>query len=194
MHISWFIYILRWPTSRRFPTDNHVVRMRTKVSGRMNRRGIITYLGTIILFSGSAQPLLEGWASSPAEVTVLAVWDTCQKALKRHPKIWSTTTRSRGLRGPQYGGSSIITWSARALSCLHLVPSAMCLFFCPPGAVALVWSAVEGWDFSVKLDPIGLGVGVSTEGTPSPLTSLLVGPFYQWLSSSDNSTSIWWSG
>jgi hypothetical protein len=40
--------------------NNHVVRMTTKVSGRINRRRIIIYLGIIIFFSGGAQALLEG--------------------------------------------------------------------------------------------------------------------------------------
>jgi hypothetical protein len=48
------------PAYCRFPTNNHVIRMRTKVSGRINRRRIIIYLGTIILFIGGALALLEG--------------------------------------------------------------------------------------------------------------------------------------
>jgi hypothetical protein len=50
----------------------HVVRMRTEVSSRINRRRIIIYLGTIILFSGGTRALLKGWASSLAEVPILA--------------------------------------------------------------------------------------------------------------------------
>jgi hypothetical protein len=46
--------------------------MRTEVSGRINRRRIIIYLGTIIFFSGVTQALLEGWASSSTKVPVLA--------------------------------------------------------------------------------------------------------------------------
>jgi hypothetical protein len=170
--------------------------MKIKVNDRINRRRIIIYLGTIIFLSGDARALLEGWASSPAEVLVLAAWDARQKASKRHQKICSIATRFRELRAPRYGGSSIITRSAGALSCLHLVPSTTHFFFCPPpdGTVAVVWSAVEGRGSPAKLDQIRLGASVSTEGAPSPLASSSVGFFYPLLSSSDSSASTSWSG
>jgi hypothetical protein len=34
--------------------NNHVVRMKIKIDGRINRRGISTYFGTIILLNGGA--------------------------------------------------------------------------------------------------------------------------------------------
>jgi hypothetical protein len=46
--------------------------MRIKIGGRIDTRGIITYFGAIILLSGGARALLDGWASSLAEVLVLA--------------------------------------------------------------------------------------------------------------------------
>jgi hypothetical protein len=45
--------------------------MKIKIGDEKMRR-IITYLGTIIFFSGGARALFNGWASSPAEVPVLA--------------------------------------------------------------------------------------------------------------------------
>jgi hypothetical protein len=62
----------QWTACRRFPTNIHVVRMRTKVSSRINGRRIVIYLGAIILLSGGARALLEGWVSSPTEVPILA--------------------------------------------------------------------------------------------------------------------------
>jgi hypothetical protein len=58
----------------------------------------------------------------------------------------------------------------------------------------VVQLAAKGRDSSATLDPIGLGVSVSTEGAPSPSASSLVGSFRLMLSSSDNSASTSRSG
>jgi hypothetical protein len=51
--------------------DSRNVRTRIKIDDEISKKAV-TYLGTSNFFNDGAQALLEGWASSPAGVSVLA--------------------------------------------------------------------------------------------------------------------------
>jgi hypothetical protein len=94
------------------------------------------------------------------------------KYFKEMHKTISIATKSKGRRGPWYGGISIwiITWYAEDFIDLCLGMGVGCFHFCPPadGALEMTRSATEGLTCASMLELTKLGAIGSAEDTPSP--------------------------